>query len=98
VLLVGCADAAELVACSPRVPVAAVTQTIREQATLVGDTEASRLVGSLGDTLEILAVATDDADSLAERVEPKTLTALALAAIGIDLEEAERRAATEGNA
>ena len=40
---------------------AAVTQTIREQATLVGDTEASRLVGSLGDTLEILAVARSDA-------------------------------------
>jgi len=37
-------------------------------------------------------------EALAERVEPKTLTALALAAIGIDLEEAERRATTEGNA
>jgi hypothetical protein len=62
---------------------------------------ASALVGrafSIEGALEILAVATDDADSLAERVEPKTLTALALAAIGIDLEEAERRAATEGNA
>lgn len=61
---------------------------------------ASALVGrafSLEGAMAILAHATDDADSLAESVEPKTLTALALAAIGIDLEEAERRAVESGN-
>jgi hypothetical protein len=61
---------------------------------------AAALVGwafSLEGALEILSIATEDADSLAESVEPKTLTALALAAIGIDLEEAERRAVEVGN-
>jgi hypothetical protein len=59
--LAGCAVEDRLDACSPRVPVAVVAQTIREQASLVGDTEASRLVGSLGDTLEILATAATEA-------------------------------------
>lgn len=61
---------------------------------------ASALVGrafSLEGAMAILELAARDADSLAQSVEPKTLTALALAAIGIDLEEAERRAVEAGN-